>query len=210
MISCHEYFEKFLLALLVMVLSACSSLAPYQQVRYSSGPQLVTMKKGMSREEAVGILKMYVKDGENTQYSISAVGGVVTTISEKSVMINTIVNDEYISFDTTNRMDISSKGAATKDTVSAEGRPAQSAFVMKYKNVTKIKMYTYKELIGSYYKVYLYGKLNKPIFIFRQSFKDNGEEKTYRLLAALSILMPNAQEEYNERDTQSYMDPQFK
>ena len=118
------------------------------------------------------------------------------------------------SYDTTSGMDLTSLDPSkdpTLDPISnIKGKRKQSSFVMKYEDVKKIKLYTYKEIIGSYYKVYLYDESDKVIFWFSEQFKNQGEQKIYKLLTALSVLMPHAEEEYNEGDTQSYINPQFK
>lgn len=214
--SQYKYFLKYLFTLsLVLIFCGCSFFGPpYQQIRYSNDPRLGILKVEMNKEEAVRILKIYIKDNTETQHYLGAIYTGIT-FTEHSTRKNTIVNEESISYDTTYGIDSTTYGPDMDDpdqtkANNMKGKPMQSSFVMKYKDVKKIKLFTYKEIFGSYYKLYLYDKSNKTIFWFSVPFKNQGEKNVYKLLAALSVLIPHAQEEYNEYDTKSYINPQFK
>ena len=211
-----KHFSRYLIILLSLTFSACISLAPpYQQIRYSTDPRIGIIKEEMNKEGAAIVLRIYIKDNAKTDYYNYPLYGV--KITEKSIRRNTIVNEESISYDTTSSLDATLLDTTTQDhTISSiiknnkkndtENR-GPAAFVMRYKDVKKIKLYTYQEIFGLYYKIYLYDKSNKAIFWFSVPSKNNGEQKAYKLLTALSVLIPHAQEEYIEGSTQSYMNP---
>ena len=56
-------------------------------------------------------------------------------------------------------------------------------------------------------KIYLYDNTNKAIFQFSLPCNNEGKQNVNKLLAALSVLIPHAQEEYNEEDTHMYTNP---
>ena len=206
-----KYFPRYLvILLLVLIFGGCSSLCPYQQISYSNDPSLKILKEEKNKEEAVRLLRMYIKDNTETKYYYDYLY-LGTKLTEQSIRVNTTVNEEFISYDTTSSLNVTNLEPALPSTLKhSKGNRNQSSFVMKYKDVKKIKLYTYKEIFRSFYKVYLYDKSNKTIFWFSLPSKNQGKQKVYKLLAALSVLIPHAQEEYNENDTQSYIDPQFK
>jgi hypothetical protein len=195
---------------LVLIFGGCSSLCPFQQIRYSNDPHLKRMKEEMNKEEAVRLLRMYIRDNAETKHYFDVLY-LGAKLREQYIQENTLVNEELISYDITASLELT-KLDQTKTTILDHNREnrSQSSFVMKYKDVKKIKLYTYKEIFRSYYKVYLYDKSNNTIFWFSLPCKNQGEQKVYKLLTALSVLIPHAKEEYNEDDTQSYIDPKFK
>ena len=205
-----RYWVVLFMLLLIPVLGGCSSLHPYHQIRYSTDPRIGIMKEAMSKEEAVGVLRIYVKDNTETKlyYDMLYLG---VKLTEESIRANTIVTEESISYNTTSGMDVTDLDQTKAiGSMNSKGARRQSSFVMKYKDVKKMKLYTYKEIFQSFYKVYLSDESDRTMFWFSVPSKNNGEQKAYRLLAALSVLMPHVQEEYNEDNTQSYIDPRFK
>jgi len=79
--------------------------------------------------------------------------------------------------------------------------------LIKHKDIKKIKLFQSNVMFNQVYTVYLYDKSNNASFHFTQPGKNQGKQKVYKLLAALSILIPHAKEEYNEKDARSYKGP---
>jgi len=204
----RKYFPKQLITLpLVLIFGGCISFSPpYQQIRYSDDSELNILKEKMNKEEAVDLLRIHIKDNaEAMNYLYPTLG---LTIEEKSVRRDTIVNEESISYHTTyslgmkeNNPTLSSTGKHVSDNSS------QSSFEIKYQDVKKIKLYAYQEIFYSYYKIYLYDNTNKAIFQFSLPCNNEGNQNANKLLAGLSVLIPHAEEEYNEDDTHMYTNP---
>lgn len=204
-----KYFPKFLIILpLVLVFGGCISFSPpYQQIRYSDDYELNILKEKMNKEEAVHLLRMHIKDNAETMnYYLYPTLGL--TIKEESIRRNTIVNEESISYHTTYSLDMKNINPTLPSTSKhVADSSSQSSFEIKYEDVKKIKLYTYQEIFYSYYKIYLYDNTNKAIFQFSLSCNNEGKQNINKLLAALSVLIPHAQEEYNEEDTHMYTNP---
>ena len=206
--QCKCFAKYFSILWVVLILEGCISLAPpYQQIKYSTDFHIETMIAEISKETALKILEVNLRDNTNTSvYYDPLYFGV--KLRENSKREDAVVTEEFISYNITYTLDSadldSSKVLSPKN---SKGKPHKSSLTLTYKDVKKIRLYIYKEIVGSYYRIYLYDKTNKPIFQF--SFRCNiaGKQEANKVLAALSVLIPHVQEEYNEDDLQRYTNP---
>ena len=79
--------------------------------------------------------------------------------------------------------------------------------LIEYKDIERIRLFQSNQMFNQVYTVYLYDISNDASFQFTQPAKKQGKQKVYKLLAALSILIPHAVEEYNEDDARSHKGP---
>ena len=178
----------------------------------------------MNTEDAINVLRIYIKDHqENGEWKVIQTNnimlpGMETTlakgdrISSRNTQENTLVNEELISYEMVIKhykmIEIDRvrgrgswsgyKGFTFSEQFLSNGE--RVPFLTKYKDVKKIKLYKYKEFFNPTYKVYLYDKSKNMIFYFSLPCKKQGQQEIYKLLAALKILMPHAEEEYNKND----------
>jgi len=262
----RKYFQIYLAILFALIFGGCSALSPYQQMEYSNDPQLKIFKDEMNTEDAVNVLKIYIKDiPENTWFDNTEYVWADTTgnhllahgvtklangevISNQKIQDNTLVNEELISHDSVKQhyKFVKTDTEAVKKKVGRHplfGRVTgvqversqvlsdyyvictddngyyrtkdfyrflyseRIPFVMQYKDVKKIKLFKYKQYYNPSYEVNLYDESDNTLYWFRIPVKNQGQQEVYKLLAALSILMPHAKEEYNEDNARAYIDP---
>jgi len=262
-----KYFQIYFVILFALMFGGCSALSPYEQIEYSNDPQLKIFKDEMNTEDAINVLKIYIKDipentwVDNTEYVWADTTGNhflmhgVTklangeVISKQKIQDNTLVNEELISHESvkqhyrfvkTDTKAVKKKGVRHPVFGRVEGMKIERSlvqseyyvictndngyyrtkdyyhflyseripFVMKYIDVKKIKLYKYKEIYNLSYKVYLYDALDNMLYWFSIPAKNQqGQQEVYKLLAALSVLIPHAKEEYNEDNARAYIGP---
>jgi hypothetical protein len=112
---------------------------------------------------------------------------------------NIVIDKERIAFDDSIECWAFLHGSENINIYKYDGDDSIVSTQLEYSDVKKIKLFECTELIGVFYKIYLYNEANKLIFYFTLFRGGNQMENTQRLIAALSILIPHAKEEYNDR-----------
>ncbi len=226
-----KYFQIYFVVLFVLICGGCRSLPssfyPDQQIKYSNDPLLKTLRDEMNTEDAIKVLRIYIRDHRENiavrdiQTNDILILGIETilangeVISNESIQENTVVNEELISYELVKKhyklLEVERK--LIDPMIVTTKLHCQFLYskrvphLIEYKDVKKIKLYASNEVFNQVYTVYLYNKSNDMSFYFSQPGRNQGKQKVYKLLAALTVLMPHAKEEYNENDARSYIGP---
>ena len=113
---------------------------------------------------------------------------------------NIVIDKERLAFDDSNEYWAFVLGTENHNNYKYDGDDSIVSSRLEYSDVKKIKLFECTELLGSiFYEIALYNEANKLIFYFTPARRGNQMEQAQRLLAALSILMPHAKEEYNDK-----------
>jgi len=175
------------------------------------------MSDSTDTEDAIRVLRTYIRDHRkniavrDTQTNNILILGIETilangeVISNESIQENTVVNEELISYELVKNhyklIEVERKlielGIVTTKLHCQFLYSKRVPHLIEYKDVKKIRLYASNEVFNQIYTVYLYDKSNNASFHFTQPGKNQGKQKVYKLLAALSILMPHVEEEYN-------------
>jgi len=227
-----KYFQIYFVVLFPLIAGGCRSLPssfyPNQQTEYSNNPQLQAFKDEMNPEDAIRVLRTYIKDDpKNTPIRDARTNNILiipdteTTlpngevISKEHIQENTVVNEELISYELVKEHykvievehELMELGIVVTKTHCEFLYSKRVPHVIKYEDIKNIKLFQSNVMFNQVYTVYLYDESNNASFYFTQPGKNKGKQKVYELLAALSILIPHAKEEYNENEARSYKGP---
>lgn len=265
----NKPFRKYYVFLSVFLFAGCASSSffyPWQQITYSNDTQIKMFKTEMNKDDAISILKIYIRDNPvkrvketikagNYKHSLaiylpdiqekidenemneSNIIPNTFSLSNSNMILNTfslsnssnknlrqisfqnaglremwarricfsrrsniVIDKERIAFDDSNECWAFVFGIENQNTYKYDGEDSIVSTHIEYSDVKKIELFECTLLFGSlFYEIVLYDEDNKLMLYFTPPRSGNQMEQVQRLLSALSILMPDVKEDYNDK-----------
>ena len=111
---------------------------------------------------------------------------------------NRVIDKERIAYDKCIEWWAFLRSSGNQNIYDYDGDESIVSTRLEYSDVKTIKLFECTLLRGVDYEIGLFNEANELIFYFTLPSNEEGMEKAQQLLAALSILMPHAKEEYND------------
>jgi hypothetical protein len=209
----YKFLERFFIVFFVLLFSGCAAvktspfLYPWRQVEYSYDDQIKILKNQVTRENAMGLLKIHILGAPSAEDAMMILSEDTIARKEKTKEIylqkrkNLIINNEGIAYDDVREKWVFLRESGDRSIYKYDSDNSVVPLRVKFGDVKMIKLFECTQVNNSLiYQIILYYGEDKKSACFQFTIppRENQLEQAQRLVAALLILTPHAKEEYNK------------